>query len=106
MTVWRTPPVSTQPEIVLTRWRIFETPEGTRHFCGYHARGLEGRVSSRIIDFDLPAMIGITRSGRTYQLEGESADHPDAEYVLGRWCLINNVNRSTLIFIKPQDMDP
>lgn len=103
MSVWKTKPVTEQPEITLTRWGIFETPEGDRHFYGYHYAGMEGRVSSKILEFDPIAQVGKTKSGRVYKLEGESGSNPDAEYVLGVWKQVNNVKDVKPIDIKNEE---
>lgn len=93
MTIWRTIPVKDQPHITLAQWQVFELPNGDRHFCGYHYLGREGRVSSRIEDFDPETMTGRTRSGRVYKLAGEPGLNHDALYVWGRWQEINGVTQ-------------
>ncbi|MGY3581980.1 hypothetical protein ACVIGB_001097 [Bradyrhizobium sp. USDA 4341] len=92
MSVHLVPPVNVEPETVLTRYRVFELPAGTRHFCGYVDSAFEGRVSSGILSWDPDTMIGITRSGRRYRLEGDPGMHPDALYVWGRWKDLNSVS--------------
>ena len=94
MTVWRTNPVDEEPEIVLRNWSVREIHDGDRHFVGYHDAGFEGRVSSKILEFDSETMKGKTRSGRVYQLEGESGFHGDAEYVWEVWSSVNKVYAS------------
>lgn len=102
--VWRTRPVDDEPVITLTDWRIFSVPslngEGVDdHFCGYNAghegRGFwsgEGRVSSKIVNWDAAGMAGTTRSGRKYVLIGPPRYNSDAEYVYSRWLEINKVD--------------
>ena len=91
MPVWRTIPVDEEPQIVLRNWSVREIHDGDRHFVGYHDAGFEGRVSSKILEFDPAKGRGKTRSGRVYQLEGEPGYHADAEYVWGIWSAINQV---------------
>jgi hypothetical protein len=93
MTVWRTNPVSEEPEIVLSSWSVRELPDGDRHFVGYNfADGGEGRVSSKILEFDPKTLKGKTRSGRVYQLDRHTAGfNTDAEYVWNRWKAINKI---------------
>lgn len=91
MSVHRVPPVACESETVLSRYRVFKLPEGTRHFCGYVAADREGRVSSQIMDWDPVTRVGTTRRGRRYRLDGEPGFDPDAEYVWARWKRINEV---------------
>lgn len=91
MGVWRTIPVKEDPEIILSQWSVKEVQNGDRHFVGYNDAGREGRVSSKILEFDNKTMKGKTRSGRIYQLRGEPGSNEDAEYVWGIWARINKV---------------
>ena len=91
MTIWNVAPVTEDPEIFLVSWKVMETKEGTRHFVGYNVSGREGRVSSAIETFDKEHMTGITSSGRVYKLKGPSISNSDADYVWGRWRLINDI---------------
>jgi len=95
MPIWRTAPVEEQPHLTLVRWRVIETEQGERHFCGYCPENLEGRVSSRITHFDHATRRGITRSGRVYELVGEPGLDLDAEYVLNFWLSRNGVETWT-----------
>lgn len=94
MPIWRVASIQQEPEVVLSSWRIMETPEGTRHFVGYNENWREGRVSSAIQEFDPVARVGRTRSGRIYQLHGASGYNSDADYVWAQWCRINRVPES------------
>lgn len=85
MSVRTIAPVEEQPETILQRWHVFETPKGTRHFCGYATLHSEGRVSSPVVAFDPRTMSGRTASGRVYHLDGPPGHHPDAAYVKGIW---------------------
>jgi hypothetical protein len=91
MNIWRTRAVNDEPQIVLTHWSVRELPDGDRHFVGYNISYPEGRVSSKILEFDPETMRGKTRSGRVYQLDGKPGYHGDAEYVWGAWKRINKV---------------
>jgi hypothetical protein len=91
MPIWTIASVTTEPQVTLSRWRILETEEGTRHFVGADARDFTGRVSSAIVVFDPPALRGQTISGRIYQLIGEPSWSSDADYVWSLWCRVNNV---------------
>ena len=94
MPIWSVASIQQEPEVVLSSWRIMETPEGTRHFVGYNENWREGRVSSAIQEFDPVALVGRTRSGRVYKLCGTSGYNSDAEYVWNQWCHINGVPSS------------
>lgn len=48
-------------------------PTGIVHFAGAH-KGTRLRLSTAIETFDLAAMTGTTRSGRTYSLQGVRND--------------------------------
>lgn len=92
MPVWRTIPVETEPQINLEYWTIRELPNGDRHFTGYNFYGREGRVSSKILEFDPQNKRGKTSSGRVYQLDGNTGNHPDAEYVWNIWKEVNSAD--------------
>jgi hypothetical protein len=70
MPVWTTTPVSETPQLTLTDWMIFETPDGERYLAGYNVTEGAGRVSSEVAEFDKVAMRGRTATGRVYQLTG------------------------------------
>jgi hypothetical protein len=104
MTIWRTQPVTDEPVIALHSWWVFAVPSPTgedvdHHFNGYSGGvsssmfggGGEGRVSSKIVEFNQEKMLGTTRSGRKYQLIGPPGYNGDAQYVYRRWLGINNV---------------
>lgn len=92
MSVHRVPPIPIEPETVLSHYRVFELPEGSRHFCGYVAPDREGRVSSQITSWDPETRTGTTMRGRRYRLEGEAGFDPDAEYVWDQWKRINAID--------------
>jgi hypothetical protein len=100
MSVWEPESVDNQPTTTLIRWGIIKTPEGDFHFCGYCG---EGRVSSKIIEFDLKTLTGRTRSGRLYTLiENRAGLNGDANYVLGRWLELNKLTWDDVIFVEPE----
>ena len=92
MTVHRPAPVSEISELSICRWTVRELPDGDRHIVGV-ALG-EGRVSSKIIDYDKTTRTFTTQTGRKYQLCGEGALNINAEYVWDIWCHINHVEES------------
>lgn len=92
--VWRPASVADEPETVLSPWFVFELKNGNRHFVGrtyYSGYASEGRVSSRIVSFDPDEMVGITRSGRRYKLEGPPGFDSDANYVWHQWKYIGKI---------------
>ncbi|KVE73709.1 hypothetical protein [Burkholderia vietnamiensis] len=95
MPIWRPCPVSERPKISLSRWRIFETSDGSRHFVGVNLLDSSGRVSSEIVDFDCVTMQGTTHTGRIYELVGEYGEASQAEYVWQRWCELYAVTSYT-----------
>ena len=92
MPIWETIPVIDQPELTLDGWCIYELPDGDRHLVGWAIENREGRVSSRIEQFDVRKMCGVTSSGRVYKLKGTPAGNSDAEYTWNRWRDINDVD--------------
>jgi hypothetical protein len=91
MFIWKPESVEVAPEVSLRNWRIIETTEGTRHFVGRNIHDDAGRVSSEIVEFDPVSRRGRTRSGRIYELVGQSGYDPDAAYVWQWWCTHNSV---------------
>lgn len=89
--MWGTPAVSEQPMIHLVRWRVIEIQGGERHYVGYNIEDREGRVSSSIQQFDATTSIGVTSSGRVYELIGDPEYDPDGEYVWRSWVRANKV---------------
>jgi hypothetical protein len=99
MPIWRTLPVDDEPIITLRKWTVFGalSPGGDEidhHFNGYHDAGREGRVSSKIVIFDPQTKVGVTKSGRKYQLLDGPGYNADASYVFDQWVQINNVDRA------------
>lgn len=90
--VWQTTPVEQVPAIKLRAWRVVEVvPGNDHHFIGYNMTEGEGRVSSKIVDYDKSTRIGVTSSGRRYELVGESGFNMDAEHTYAYWQRINGV---------------
>lgn len=87
-------PVYVDPEIRLASWRVYALPNGDHHFVGWNLDG-EGRVSSKIVSFDPTTRIGITRSGRAYELVGDPGNDSDALYTWGAWKRFNNSESCT-----------
>lgn len=92
MSIWRTTPVESVPVLKLTKWSVFQTETGQRHFVGYNMTEGEGRVSSAIVEFDSASRRGRTSTGRIYELIGEPGFSSDAEYVKTGWLNINRVS--------------
>lgn len=94
MTMWKVEGIDREPEVVLVRWRVMETESGDRHLVGAREDDFTGRVSTAITTFDSSRMMAVTRSGRTYQLQGAPGFNADAQYVWERWCIVNGVQIS------------
>lgn len=92
MFVWSSAPVSEEPEVTLTRWQVFELPDGARHLVGWYAAAREGRVSSRIERYDAASRSAVTRSGRVYELAGRPGSDADARYTWRAWSRVNGVS--------------
>ncbi|CAG9269534.1 conserved hypothetical protein [Paraburkholderia caribensis] len=86
MPIWKPLPASELPRIPLSRWRILETEDGSRHFVGVDMFDSSGRVSSPIVNFDPVTMQGTTQTGRIYELIGRRGSSLNVDYVWIRWC--------------------
>jgi hypothetical protein len=91
MPIWKPRPASELPRITLSRWHIFETEDGSRHFVGMDLLDSSGRVSSPIVTFDRATLQGTTQTGRIYELVGRNGWSLNVEYVWKRWCELNEV---------------
>lgn len=93
MSIWQSRPVEEVPEVVLVNWRVMETGDGGRHLVGIRPDRGTGRVSSVILELDMAARVGTTRSGRRYVLDGAPGPDEDgnADYVWAGWCQANHV---------------
>jgi len=83
------PSVLTEPKSVLTNWRVFECSwhhgkSKTIHFIG-DVNDISGRVTSSIKSFKSDLMIGVSNSGREYELSGPSGFSLSAEEVWEDW---------------------
>ena len=90
--IWRPDSVTDEPEIKLTQWRVYlvkadiDSTGDTIHFVGSVGyRYSEGRVCSPVQTYDPTTKKGITRSGRIYELVGQSGHNRDALYVWNHW---------------------
>lgn len=88
MNIWKSASVDVQPTVELYRWWVAELPDGDRHFIGWCG---EGRVTSKIMEYDSETKTGVTRSGRRYMLMGNTNHNMDADYVWACWRKINEV---------------
>jgi hypothetical protein len=95
MSVWKPTSVENEPSTRMVRYVIYrayfdETKEEySDHIVGYC---YEGRVSSKIVEWDSEKRLATTRSGRKYHLtEGGVGVNMDALYVWGHWKYNNNV---------------
>lgn len=70
MPVWNVSVVSSEPDVFLSRWRIFETDDGLKRLVGFDNLD-RGCVSSALVKFDQKAMQAQTSDGLTYRLLGE-----------------------------------
>ena len=101
MPLWTFGTVQAEPHVRLTDWRVLEATyvdaaePRTRHFVGSDARDGTGRVSSAIASLDVSKVLGITRSGRVYELLGHSCGHCNADYVWQAYCDINGISSAT-----------
>ncbi|MFL9885142.1 hypothetical protein PQR66_19020 [Paraburkholderia agricolaris] len=95
MPIWKPRPASEVPKIPLSRWRIFETEDGTRHFVGVDMFDSSARVSSPIETFDPATLQGKTQTGRIYELVGRKGWSLNVEYVWMRWCELYEVTSYT-----------
>lgn len=100
MSVWQVSPIEDEPETVLERWHVFETPAGTRHFCGFVGALREGRVSTAVMQFDPGTMSGRTASGRVYRLQGPVGFHPDAMYVRSTWLGLSGLSADDITVVE------
>ena len=83
--VWSASSLTDVPEIELTNWQVMQLPPGDRHFVGWNVTEREGRVSSKIVEFDAATRCGRTSSGRVYQLRGAAGHDGDGAYTWSRW---------------------
>lgn len=110
MPIWKPRSVTELPKIPLSRWRILETEDGSRHFVGVDMFDSSGRVSSPIATFDPATLLGTTQTGRIYELVGRKGSSLDVEYVWMRWCELYEVTSyidvTELVLAGAGDDDP
>ena len=70
MPIWNVSVVSSEPDVFLSRWRIFETDDGLKRLVGFDNLD-RGCVSSALVKFDQKAMQAQTSDGLPYRLLGE-----------------------------------
>jgi len=90
MPIWKTPGVHDQPCVTIIRWRVVQIVgdgecKGQRHIIGFCRENHEGRVSTNIVAFDPEKRLCITRSGRTYHLNGPPGYDADGDFVWQTW---------------------
>ena len=80
--VWAPTSVDQTPVIELARWSVIRFSDGIIRLVGYNLTEREGRVSSRVVEYDKKARTFTTRSGRRYILVGEPGHSRDGWYVM------------------------
>lgn len=89
LSIWKPASVDQEPECLLYDWRVMKVEGSYIHFIGYN--GYEGRVCSAVQTYDPTKKRGVTRSGRVYELVGQSGYNSDAQYVWCRWLKLNGL---------------
>jgi hypothetical protein len=91
MSIWNVSKIDVQPSVSLWNWTIKHTDKGD-YFVGTEGCS-QGRVSTRIVDFDPEKNVGRTESGRIYQLLGDEGEgiSSNGEYVWYHYKKINNL---------------
>ena len=85
MPFWQTVPVTDEPVLNLSSWRVFRLHDGDLHLVGINERNGEGRVSRAIDAIDPCTLVCASSSGRFYRLIGQPGSHSDADYVWQAW---------------------
>ena len=106
MPIWKTRSIEQVPQLTLIHWSVRELPNGDRHFVGYNITEMEGRVSSKIVKFDPEAMVGRTRSGRVYKLDGSMGTSGDSEYTWNRWLNIYGLSPDATKVVSETELIP
>ena len=94
---WTVTTISEAANCTLDAWSVFDVPfdgEGhawTRHFVGFRREGGRGQVSSPVEQFAPGSRRGRTRSGKVYELPGDSGFNPDAMATWGLWKAVNAI---------------
>lgn len=93
---WELDSITAPPTRTLERWRVMEIPfDGpgkawTCHFVGFKLEGCVGQVSTPVHKFDPITRRGLTRSGRIYELRGDSGFNGDASAI---WAGFKHANQ-------------
>lgn len=108
MPLWPKCLTPAEPEVLLSRWRAFETSDGLMHLVGFDSLGL-GRVSWAVGVFNHCDMRAFTSDGNTYQLIGTSGTFWDVENVWETWFQLHCVGAVTdvteWLMTEPGDAD-
>lgn len=94
LSIYSPPGLDLEPEVTLTNWSVIRV-KGNFDGDGdtIHLKGLDsyrqGRVCSPVKRFDYMNRTFVTRSGRTYKLEGPNGRSSDADYVWNQWIHAN-----------------
>ena len=72
------------PDVVLSRWRIFETDDGSTHLVGFDTTN-SGCVSSVLISLNFKTMLAETIDGLSYRLVGKQGWFWDVVDVWDFW---------------------
>lgn len=91
MSIYSVASVTQDPNIQLVNWAIKHTNEGD-FFVGTDVVYGDGRVSTKVVQYDPDTQRGVTKSGRCYELVGNSGYSRDGEYV---WASYKRVNQLT-----------
>lgn len=107
---WLLEAVDTPPAFTLDAWSAFEAPlDGvlqpwTVHFVGFTPESSKGRVSSPIVHFDPVTRRSRTRSGRVYELRGNSGMNGDALATWGLWKRKNGVSQERDVTVEVESL--
>ncbi|SAL43338.1 hypothetical protein AWB64_04597 [Caballeronia sordidicola] len=85
MPIWSPASLEAEPKISLLSWHIIETELDECHFIGVRPDTKAARISSPIYQFDSLSKLGVTSTGRRYQLIGDPGWSYDTVYLLVNW---------------------
>lgn len=89
MPIWNVSTVSSDPDVFLSRWRIFETDDGVKRLAGYDPLD-RGCVSAALVSFNHKAMRAETSDGLIYRLVGKPGWFWDVVDVWDVWFEANS----------------
>lgn len=95
--------IEQEPKTFLSYWKIYKIGDDF-HFNGIEGRFGDSRFSSKIVEFDPATLTGKTRSGRLYQLVGETGNDREAEHIANAWMQMNSVDTKTVSTVAPQEV--